>query len=393
MISALAARARRRALTRSAGGPPCAGRQHDATDLFLPNSADWSELPTDMQQYWAWMRAQGHLAWWGQFNWTLQTYLRLRAVGFCCGLAREIPAEGIVVAHRDFLPTDLRPSRRQLMVCLLADRNRGGSRGHHPYAQIHVVQNPHDDFLTHASPGWRAYYMPQWPQPGLLPRDPDRGDRFEVAAFFGYEHNLASELRNPQVRVLGLLAQAAIQALQLLARRRPRRPRRGVRIPGEPAERARLPGSAVARGDLCGDQAPSRRPGPAAADDTQRIHPRAGRSPGAPGRTVAAPVHRGHRAGVRRVGGCVAVGPSHVSPSPRMGLPPPQRRDRARTRSDASAGDSRLLVLRGRARDLGLNQPVRLKRVDEAGEVLLEHLPLDVVLLEQRLDDPIEIVM
>jgi hypothetical protein len=34
-----------------------------------------------------------------------------------------------------------------------------------------------------------------------------------------------------------------------------------------------------------------------------------------------------------------------------------------------------------------------LKRVDEAGEVLLEHLPLDVVLLEQRLDDPIEIVM
>jgi hypothetical protein len=177
--------------------------------FFIPNSTDWSELPTDMQQYWAWMRAQGHVAWWGQFNWTLQTYLRLRAEGFCCGLAREIPAEGIVVAHRDFLPTDLRPSRRQLMVCLLADRNRSGSSGRHPYAQIHVVQNPHDDFLTHASPGWRAYYMPQWPQPGLLPRDPDRGDRFEVAAFFGYEHNLAPELRNPQwtaqLRDLGLI--------------------------------------------------------------------------------------------------------------------------------------------------------------------------------------------
>ena len=177
--------------------------------FFVPNSADWPELPTDVQQYWPWMRAQRHLAWWGQFNWTLQTYLRLRAAGFCCRLAREIPTEGVVVAHRDFLPTDLQPSPRQLLVCLLADRNRSGSVGCHPYAQIHIVQNPHDDFLTRASAGWRAYYMPQWPQPGLLPRDPDRGDRFEVAAFFGYEHNLASELRHPtwtaRLRDLGLI--------------------------------------------------------------------------------------------------------------------------------------------------------------------------------------------
>jgi hypothetical protein len=110
--------------------------------------------------------------------------------------------------------------------------------------------------------------MPQWPQPGLLPRDPNRGDRFEIAAFFGYEHNLASELRNPlwtaQLRDLGLSWHSVPrhewhdyrhvdvviavrksgtatsrtnrhQALQLLARRRPRRPGRGVRIPGESA--------------------------------------------------------------------------------------------------------------------------------------------------------------
>jgi hypothetical protein len=176
--------------------------------FYIPNRADWSELPTDIQQYWDWMRAQGHLAWWGPFNWTLQTYLRLKAEKFRCGLARDIPPDGIVVAHRDFLPSDLRPSNRQLLVCLLADRNRRESNGPHPYAQIHIVQNPHDHLLTRASPGWRAYYRPQWPQPGLLPRDPNRGDRFEVAAFFGYEHNLASELRNPQwktqLRDLGL---------------------------------------------------------------------------------------------------------------------------------------------------------------------------------------------
>jgi hypothetical protein len=110
--------------------------------FFIPNSAEWSKLPTEIQQYWAWMRAQRHLAWWRQFNWTLQTYLRLNAQGFSCGLARDMPADGIVVAHRDFLPNNLRPSRRQLLVCLLADRNRAGSKGPHPYSQIHVVQNP-----------------------------------------------------------------------------------------------------------------------------------------------------------------------------------------------------------------------------------------------------------
>ena len=182
--------------------------------FYIPHSFDdskgdnGSELPTDIRQYWAWMRAQGHLAWWGPFNWTLQTYLRLRDAEFGCRLAREIPDDGIVVAHRDFLPIDLRPSPRQLLVCLLADRNRSGSHGLHPYAQIHIVQNPRDDLLTHPSPAWRAYYMPQWLQPGLICRDRNRGDRFEVAAFFGYEHNLASELRDQQwtarLRDLGL---------------------------------------------------------------------------------------------------------------------------------------------------------------------------------------------
>src|SRR5256885_2425374 len=55
---------------------------------------------------------------------------------------------------------------------------------------------------------------------------------------------------------------------------------------------------------------------------------RAGRSARAAGRTVAALVPRGHRAGLRGVGPCVAVGPSDVSPSPRLGLPPPPRRAR-----------------------------------------------------------------
>jgi hypothetical protein len=42
---------------------------------------------------------------------------------------------------------------------------------------------------------WDNYYMPHWPQPGLIPRDPGRSDRFENVAFFGNEENLAPELK------------------------------------------------------------------------------------------------------------------------------------------------------------------------------------------------------
>jgi hypothetical protein len=62
---------------------------------------------------------------------------------------------------------------------------------------------------------WRGYFMPLWMQPGLIPRNSERGDRFEVAAFFGREHNLAAELR-------GSSWQAELQNLGLAWRVVPR---------------------------------------------------------------------------------------------------------------------------------------------------------------------------
>jgi hypothetical protein len=42
--------------------------------------------------------------------------------------------------------------------------------------------------------------MPHWTQPGLLPRDPQRGDRFENLCFYGHPKNLARELQSVEWR-------------------------------------------------------------------------------------------------------------------------------------------------------------------------------------------------
>ncbi|MBD2120018.1 hypothetical protein [Trichocoleus sp. FACHB-262] len=161
--------------------------------FYLPQ-ADWTDDMTDnADTYWVGFRR-------GVYCWTLQTYLRLNASGFPCQLISTLPDEGIILAHWDSLPPDLQPGPKQMIVCFQADRAR------HPYAQIHVVQNPlalslktmtlGDRFLL---PGDR-YFLPLWPQPGLIPRDPSRGDRFENIAFFGLEENIVPELRTASWR-------------------------------------------------------------------------------------------------------------------------------------------------------------------------------------------------
>ena len=41
----------------------------------------------------------------------------------------------------------------------------------------------------------RSFFVPHWPQPGLIPRDKQRGDRVERIAFKGYAGNLLAEFR------------------------------------------------------------------------------------------------------------------------------------------------------------------------------------------------------
>lgn len=172
--------------------------------FYLPRQ-DWpSQFPDRLEEY----RPPNVFG-----SWIIQTYLRLKEIEFSCKLVDTMPDEGIVVSYRYSLPIDLKPPANLLWACIKGDQNP------HPYAHIHVVQNAaevdapaiqiqslsEDRYLL---PG-RRFYQPHWPQPGVIPRNPSRGDRFENVAYFGISYNLASELQQPawkeQLQELGLV--------------------------------------------------------------------------------------------------------------------------------------------------------------------------------------------
>jgi hypothetical protein len=154
--------------------------------FYLPPEDYPEVIPKDADHYWVNFRK-------GIYCWTLQTYLHLKNQGFPCQLVNTLPEAGIILAHYDSLPQQLMPTDQQLIVCFQADRAR------HLYAQIHIVQNREGlrrDLMTWGDRYLLAgldYYMPHWPQPGLIPRSTDRGDQFTNLGFFGLECNLLPE--------------------------------------------------------------------------------------------------------------------------------------------------------------------------------------------------------
>lgn len=161
--------------------------------FYLPQLYFPEVLPATAEENWSGFG-------WGLYAWTIQTYLRLQASGFPCRLVSSLPSEGIVLFHRDALRAHAQPFKpkpKLLLICLKADKEP------YPYAQIHVVQNPTDVTTLKNS-----YYLPHWPQPGLIARDPERGDRFETLAYFGHADHLAPELQSPswqqQLATLGV---------------------------------------------------------------------------------------------------------------------------------------------------------------------------------------------
>ena len=165
-----------------------------------------SEMPPETvraapEMLWSWIRSLGR-----QFiipqEWIVQTWLRLCADGLDCKLVHNVPDEGILLYHREFAPVG-RQRPRLLTVCVLGDEERRD-----PLAHLHIVQNPRDTRWQDSGPFSGHHYIPFWPQPGLIARDPTRGNRFENVAYVGYERNLAPELRDPawprRVAALGL---------------------------------------------------------------------------------------------------------------------------------------------------------------------------------------------
>lgn len=121
--------------------------------------------------------------------WIYQTWLLLGRDGFPAKLVHEIPDRGLMVSLAGFLSDDYRPPAHLFVAGIVADYLPG------PGAHVHVVQNS-----VHARRLWNSSFMPLWPHPNLVPRDPARGDVFENICFFGDASNLAPELRDPAWR-------------------------------------------------------------------------------------------------------------------------------------------------------------------------------------------------
>ena len=139
----------------------------------------------------------------GERAWVLQTWLRLAAAGYPAPLAAAPPAAGLVVFHakqRRELLGGLRALQAPRGLTLVAIR---GDIKPVRTADFEVVQN------GRSADGRRTHFVPHWPQPGLVARDPARGDRLARLAYKGFDLNLHPYFRSPEWR--GWLAARGIE--------------------------------------------------------------------------------------------------------------------------------------------------------------------------------------
>jgi hypothetical protein len=161
--------------------------------FYIPSSYIVDNVPEDIAKYWNWMddiiqrapvilpNERGLCTWAGPYNWTIQTYLYLKAYNFPCVLTASFPKEGIIITHSELLPLYLKPSAKQFIVEIKPDSLLGCI-----FANFVIVQNRHDPIrsgMKHLL--IKSAFVNYWPQAGLIPRDPTRGDRFENICFMG----------------------------------------------------------------------------------------------------------------------------------------------------------------------------------------------------------------
>lgn len=117
----------------------------------------------------------------GEHYWIALSHARLRDTDVDVRLDNHVPDDGIAVFYagdKRMAWTAARRGSRALLVAVRSDRNPVG------FADIEVVQN------AASADGARAFHVPHWPQPGLLPRDPARGNVPRTLLFPGTPQNL-----------------------------------------------------------------------------------------------------------------------------------------------------------------------------------------------------------
>ena len=120
-------------------------------------------------------------------NWIYQTWLLLNEAGVACELATQMPSQGIVIALNSSLEVFCEwnlPIPPPVFFVDIVTQNFV-----HPASHFHLVQNKK---RTRYLPD--SLFVPHWPQPHLLPRDPTRGDLFENAYFVGQNYQCHQDI-------------------------------------------------------------------------------------------------------------------------------------------------------------------------------------------------------
>jgi hypothetical protein len=159
--------------------------EHPVHFFIVPSGVSLERLrELDPDRDWTDMRR-------GRERWIVPAYTRLRRLGHPVTLGGYVPESGFVVYHKEDHRELLRrypAGARPWLVACRADFRSADE------ADFELLQN------GHYADGRRCFFMPYWPQPGLVPRDRARGDRVETVAFKGYVGNLLPELRQEAFR-------------------------------------------------------------------------------------------------------------------------------------------------------------------------------------------------
>ena len=121
--------------------------------------------------------------------WVGQTYLRLKRAGYPVALSALAPDAGLVVVHADHVPVLLCRRRWGAALTIVAAR---ADRPHQPHADVEIVQN------AASAHGGSAFHVQHWPQPGLVARDPQRGNTVRTVSFKGTVGEMTPEFAAPE---------------------------------------------------------------------------------------------------------------------------------------------------------------------------------------------------
>ncbi|MFT6902570.1 MAG: hypothetical protein ACJAXS_002786 [Colwellia sp.] len=117
----------------------------------------------------------------GPHVWIVQTYVKLKLAGYSVEGTSIAPKSGILLIHsHHFFEfwNSAKTTSNIIVVSVRADRKPN------PYADFEILQNL-QNVDSH-----KRFFIPHWPQPGLIMRNTNRGTEIKTLAFKGFLNNL-----------------------------------------------------------------------------------------------------------------------------------------------------------------------------------------------------------